>query len=203
MFAALNLNLLFKNRHALYPWLTIMCLCTFTQFFLTPEQLRIDRQIAISDQWINLISCHFIHLSWPHWLANMAGLSFAMLIFYQYISVKGFLLTTFSSAISISLIFLLFSESFFTYVGLSGVIHALFAFASVTLLKKERGLGLILVGLLLLKLTYESLFGALPLHSMQRFSWSAAHLIGTLTGFILVIVNMSVCARRQKSDKEL
>ena len=75
--SAMSDDLKSKNiRKALLPylpWSSLILISTLTQAFSNITKLRIDRQQHFSDQILNLLSCHFIHLDWSHWFANMLG----------------------------------------------------------------------------------------------------------------------------------
>jgi len=177
-----------KNHVWLLPG---MLVCVAALLALTGdwgrELLRYDRgAIAAGEVW-RLISGHLVHLGWSHFLLNGAGL---LLIFYLVGSRFGtpqWLSIALLTIIGIDLGFWLWQPQLLWYVGLSGLLHGFLAAGAVDGLRTRQLDYWLIAAFLLIKLTYEQVFGPLPGSegSTGGNVVVASHLYGAISGMLI------------------
>ena len=147
---------------------------------------RYDRDAIMDGEIWRIITGHFVHLGWKHFIMNIAGLILIWLLFGRLMTTWKWVVCIIVNALFISIGFILFNKDLNWYVGLSGVLHGMFvcgAIASiVTGYRAESVLLLLLVG----KLIWEQLQGALP--GSASFAGGDvvvdAHLYGAIIGLV-------------------
>lgn len=151
--------------------------------------LRFDRaEIANLELW-RLLSGHLLHLSWNHLLLNAVGLVLLMILFESSWWARDIIWGGLFSAFSISLGIYLLYPGVGWYVGLSGVLHAWFAIATVRLWSSQRHFAGILLLALLAKLIFENIA-----ETATDTSWlggeviEQAHLLGVGSGLIYALI---------------
>lgn len=122
--------------------------------------------LTSGDGW-RLITGHFVHLGWSHFLMNAAGLMVMFLVFADNTARDGALrlwwVPTLLSSIAISLQVMAFAPELHWYVGFSGVLHTLIVVALFRCRVNWPPINWwLLVVALVSKLIYEAGFGALP-----------------------------------------
>jgi rhomboid family GlyGly-CTERM serine protease len=150
------------------------------------DLLRYERLGIGSGEWWRLLTCHLVHLDWRHAAMNMAGLVLLWGLFAGEYSRGGWLLIAALSAVSISLALWRCNPDVSSYVGLSGVLHALLVAGSIARLVKRHWDGAILLGFTLVKLYFEQQHGAMPVSSSLLHSVVIvdAHLYGAIAGAV-------------------
>ncbi len=126
------------------------------------ESWRFDRVLVEQGSLWLLFSGHIVHLSWTHWLLNMAGLAIVAIFFSKHASVIQWLLVTLISASVLSAGLWWWLTDIRYYVGLSGILHGLFIYGALREIRFYPLSGYVLVAVLLAKLCWEFFFGALP-----------------------------------------
>jgi len=124
--------------------------------------LRYDRQAILNGELWRLITGHIVHLGWKHSLMNIIGLTLIWILFGRLLKLSNWLLIIFISALGISLGFLVFNPDLSWYVGLSGVLHAMFVAGAVASVYSGHRAEMLLLALITAKLIWEQLQGALP-----------------------------------------
>ena len=123
---------------------------------------RYDRDAIMSGEIWRIITGHFVHLGWKHFIMNIAGLLLIWLLFGRLISTLKWALCIIINALFISIGFIIFNKDLNWYVGLSGVLHGMFVCGAIaSLVQGYRAEALLLI-LLIGKLIWEQLQGALP-----------------------------------------
>lgn len=150
--------------------------------------LRYDRSAVLAGEYWRLLTGHLVHASAAHLLLNVAGLGLIAALFRRDYSLRQWLLVGLLSAVSIDLAFVFYEPQLQWYVGLSGLLHGAIAAGAVAWWKHEtRLLASILSLLLLAKLAWEQLHGALPL-SGDTPVIVEAHLFGALGGLAAALL---------------
>ena len=197
-----------KNRKNLFGvyglWFLILIITLTVQLANWGVYARYDRDlISHGDYWL-LFSAHFVHLNWAHWGLNMAGLAIVAFFFSSYGRLWHWLSVLLISALFVGVGLYQFHPEIGWYVGLSGVLHGLFIFGVTREIKVHPTSGYVLLILLVGKLVWEVLHGALP--GSQDMTGGTvvtdAHLYGGVGGFISVIaiyVFMQIIAAYKKS----
>ncbi len=146
--------------------------------------LRYDRQGIADGEFWRLVTGHFVHLGWSHFILNLLGLLLIWYLVGSHLRVTNWLLISLVAIIGIDLGFWLFEPQLVWYVGLSGLLHALLAAGVVGGYSNARAESLLLALVLLGKLAYEQISGPLP-GSEQSTGGAvvvAAHLYGAIAG---------------------
>lgn len=148
--------------------------------------LSYQRVDILQGEWWRLISCHFIHMGWPHLVMNLLGLLFVWLIAGKFLTIKEILTTFFLSVLFISLGLWVLKPDIVWYIGSSGVLHGFWAAAAIVGMRKRYWESYAFFILLVAKLFWEQALGPLP--SSVAVSGVeivvAAHLYGALGGFL-------------------
>ena len=141
-------------------------------------------------EWWRLLSAHLVHLGTAHMLLNVVGLGLLYLLFAPLLTLSSWALGTLLSALAVSLGLLVASPEISWYVGLSGVLHGLFAVGLVAMSRSERRLAIGLAAGLVVKLIWEQLAGPVPGSAMTAGGPVVvdAHLYGAIGGWLASLV---------------
>lgn len=127
-----------------------------------------------------------VHLGWNHYLLNAAGLLLVWLLFSHTVSIRIWCWHFLFAGLAISLGLLWFNPELIWYVGLSGILHALFIAGLLADIREHALLGwLVLLGFAA-KIAIEQTHGPLP--GSERSAGGPvvvdAHLYGAIAGVI-------------------
>ena len=180
-----------KNRLATYwLWASILIITLTIQLAGWGEYVRYDRELITNSHYWLLFSGHLVHLNWAHWSLNMAGLAIVAFFFSAYGLLWQWLSVIVISALFVGLGLYWFHSDIGWYVGLSGVLHGLFLFGVTREIKVHPTSGYVLLVLLVGKLAWEMLNGALP--GSQDMTGGTvvtdAHLYGGIGGVVSAAV---------------
>lgn len=154
------------------------------------QGLRFDRVAIDAGELWRLASGHFVHLGWPHFALNAAGL---VLVWYLvgnvFDGLRWILIGTFT-VITIDIGLWIFDPALMWYVGLSGLLHGILAAGLVEKLKKPDKEAVALMVLLLAKLAFEQFSGPLPGSESTAGGTVVvdSHLFGALGGVVAAIL---------------
>jgi rhomboid family GlyGly-CTERM serine protease len=126
------------------------------------EALRYDRGAIAAGQVWRLISGHLVHLGWPHFLLNGAGLLLIFQLVGSRFSLPQWLSIALVTIIAIDTGFWLWQPQLLWYVGLSGLLHGFLAAGAVAGLRTGQLDYWLIAAFLVIKLSYEQFFGPLP-----------------------------------------
>lgn len=144
--------------------------------------LRYERTAVMGGEFWRLFTGHLVHGTPAHLALNLAGLGLIAALFPRDYSLRQWLLILLASVAAIDAGFVLFEPQLQWYVGLSGVLHGALAAGAVAWWRHEsRLLALALTAVLVGKLTWEQLQGALPLSGDMPVIVDA-HLYGAVGG---------------------
>lgn len=136
-----------------------------------------------------LLTGHWVHLGLPHLLMNLAGLALVWLLWGTVLHSATWLLLTLLIALGQSLLLLTLHPDISWYVGLSGLLHGLFAAGAILSLTRATGIAGAGIVLLVAKIGVETLGGS----SGDVIDWlggavlSESHLYGALCGAALSV----------------
>ncbi len=149
-----------------------------------------DRQAIGRGQYWRLLSAHLVHLDWPHWGLNMAGLAVVAVFFSRYGRPLQWVWVLLLSALFTGLGLYWLDPQMARYVGLSGVLHGLFIFGALHERRQHPASGYALLVLLCAKLAWENLYGPLPGSATLTGGhiMTSAHLYGALGGLAAYLV---------------
>lgn len=150
------------RKHAL-P-LALALLATLLALFgdSTARVLRYQRDAILAGQWWRIISGNLVHLGWPHLALNLAGLLLVWLLFHRSLTTRDWTIVTLASALAVGGGLLLFDPHLEWYVGLSGVLHGLFAAGLLAALLAGNRADWLVLMLFIAKLAWEQLVGTMP-----------------------------------------
>ncbi len=166
----------------------LAAICLLLQ--LLPPELRGELQLQPGTLWQGeywrLVSGHFVHAGWGHWWLNVLGIVLLQQLFGRYLSPRLWLLCCAVGALVVSAGLGLLA-SFSYYLGFSGILHALFTFAALAALRRERLLAAAVLAVLLLKTLAEQLWGPAPASAALAGIAVAtdAHWLGLVAGAVV------------------
>jgi len=158
-------------------------------------------ELAKGQVW-RLITAHFCHTNGYHLLMNAIGLVVVTTLFIDTFKKYRLLpLFAFSGAF-ICFILFFFEKNIQSYVGLSGVLHGLFAFAVCDELKRREKWGMILGLGFICKIMWEQING--PSASTESLIAARvlinAHLYGAISGVIyFLLIQLPVQVKKLKN----
>ena len=134
---------------------------------------------------------------------NLAGLVITLGLFIDaFKTIRIFPLIIFSSLfISVCLFF--FDKEVIWYVGLSGVLHALFSYGAAQDIAKKDPWGYLLGAGFVIKIIYEQIFGAMQstVDLIAAEVLINAHLYGAISGLIFYVVKKKLSKKQKMTDK--
>ena len=150
------------------------------------EALRYERDAVLGGEFWRLLTGHLVHPGRAHLLVNIAGLALVWVFFGTAFSPGRWVAALVVSALGVSLGLLVLNHSVAWYVGLSGVLHGLFAAGLVAQKEMPVEIRLLLTALLVGKLAWEQGLGPLPgtASAVGGNVIVDAHLYGTVAGFM-------------------
>ena len=162
--------------------------------------LDYQRENIFNGQWWRLVSGHFVHMTWMHMMLNLAGFVVIWLIFKNILDQKIWWLLTLGSMLGVDVGLLIFHPEVKWYVGLSGVLHGLFAAGAIFQIRLYGVRGIIYLIFLILKLFWEQFNGSLPGSAELTGARVIieAHLYGAIGGSITMLILIMVskaCAK--------
>ena len=178
----------YHSSHLL--WLALFAFSLLIQATDTVPLWRFDRELVRQgDIWL-MFTGHIAHLGWSHWSLNMAGLAIVAVFFSAHTWLSRWLVVILVSMISINIGIWYWVTDLRTYVGLSGVLHGLFLYGALREIKFYPLSGYALTVILLGKLGYESVLGALPGSEDMAGGrvLTEAHLLGAIGGMSVWLV---------------
>lgn len=160
--------------------------------------LRFERAGLAAGEWWRLVSGHLVHLGPSHMLLNVAALLLLWWLVGSSLTVAGWCLVIAASLASIDLGLWFLDPALSWYVGLSGLLHGLFAAGLVARRRSAPVEALVLGTLLAAKLLFEQIAGPLP--GSETSAGGAvvvnAHLYGAAGGLVAALgLRASVRAR--------
>lgn len=187
-------------RHAVPLSLALLAIAAVIGGTELRAWLRYDRSAILAGEVWRLLSAHIAHLGWGHLAMNLAGLALIWMLFGRLYTTLQWCAVTVFCMIGISLGLLALQPGVHWYVGLSGVLHGLFVAGALASLAAGYRAELALLGLLIVKLAWEQLYGALP-GSADLAGGSVlveSHLYGAITGLVAAGLILLRARRRPK-----
>ena len=145
------------NKHTRAGWLFIagMLLLMVALQLLGQKMFRYQFDWQESSQYWRLLSAHWAHTNWIHFLLNAAGLILCMSIATPGWSIRRWLSYQLILALGISLLFTIFNPELTWYLGYSGVLYGIYLLAAIDLFPRDRLIGLLLGVAIVIKITLE------------------------------------------------
>lgn len=168
-------------------WLALIALCFALQ--LLQIDAAFNRSLIEQGEVWRLLSGHIAHLNWSHFGLNMAGVLMVMVFFASYQSNAYWL----AAMVFIALLCsagLMLDMRLNSYVGFSGVLHGLFIIGARFEMRRYKLSGVVLLVLIVAKLIWEQVFGAMPGSEEMSGGRVAvnAHLYGAVAGGVYLMI---------------
>ena len=190
------------KREQTYPYILIAFICLLLALWyslvsestLQTSLFVYQRNFIDTGQWWRLITAHFMHSNVIHFAVNILGLFLLWLLHGEYSRPKSLFINVLLLCVGISLSIYVWSVSIFWYVGLSGVLHGLFAWGVVIDIYLKRKTGYLLLIGLIIKILDEQFFASSQYMS-DLIGVSVAidaHLYGAAIGLCLGLVKVCV-----------
>lgn len=190
----------FVRQHAPAAALSVIALLLALLGKRATLALRYQRDAIFAGEWWRIVTGNLVHLGWSHLAMNIAGLALIWALFRARLSMAAWWTVTAAGALAVGLGLLWFMPGLNWYVGLSGVLHALFAAGALASLRDGDKWDWLLLGAFVAKVGWEQIFGALP-GSAETAGGPVivdAHFYGTIAGAIAVV---PWCLRPQKKPR--
>ncbi|MCL1073174.1 rhombosortase [Shewanella dokdonensis] len=184
------------------PWLsvaTVSVLCIVLQWADTIDLMEYQRQFIADGQWWRLLTGNLIHTNLWHLLMNLAG--FWVVVFIHRVHYGNrhlaWLLLALCLTEGLGLWFAFPALS--AYVGLSGVLHGLFAYGALNDIKIGWRSGYLLLVGVIAKVVWEQVMGgnAEVTQLIGARVATEAHLVGLLSGIGIFLLISGYCRIKQ------
>jgi len=151
---------------------------------------QFDREMIASGEVYRLLTGHVVHFGWAHFVLNLLGL-----LLVWYLVGKAFRLWQWLLIVAVSIAVIDFGfwtllPALHWYVGLSGVLHGIFAAGIVGFWPTRRTEAMVFAFVLIAKLVYEALAGPLPGSASAAGAAviTEAHLFGAVGGGVTALL---------------
>ncbi|MCL1144633.1 rhombosortase [Shewanella marinintestina] len=167
---------------------SIVCICLFYQGL--DSELAYQRSLIIDGQWWRLISGNLLHTNAWHLVMNLAGLWVIIALHEQHYKAAGLSLLFIILCLLQGIGLLAFYPALIGYVGLSGMLHGLFAYGAVYDIRQGFKSGYLLLLGVIIKVAYEQSFGASAEMTalINARVATEAHLVGLISGIICALI---------------
>lgn len=189
---------------ALRSWLlpvALLVLMGLLQLLGWVEPLRYERVEVATGQWWRLLTANLVHLGWHHLLMNGLALLLLWLLFGRQRSERQWGGVLLASTLGVTGGLWLLDPALQWYVGLSGVLHGIFAAGVVGQWREDRRLALLMGAALLLKIGWEQMTGGAA--ATAAFVGGAvvvdAHLYGAVSGALAALLMQAVVRRGRRA----
>ncbi|WP_083329187.1 rhombosortase [Marinobacter salinus] len=165
----------------------------------TSSFLQYQHDFAQSGEVWRLVSAHFVHLDWPHFLLNLLGLWLLWLLVGKAFNMDQWLLLIVLLSVSITMGLRIWSPEVDWYVGLSGLLYGMLAIGLVMRIQNLKSPLTFLFFLVLLKAFLDSFFGPLTLIDLTEHRVvSDAHVYGIVSGTGFGLIGRIMLFQRNK-----
>lgn len=141
----------------------------------------------MAGEWWRLLTAHLIHLNFRHAVLDLGGLALLWALFARDLRPWAWAVVVLFAIAAIDCGLWVRDPQVRWYLGVSGVLHGVLAAAAFIRLRRGDFEGWLLAGLLLAKLAYEQIHGALPFAGDMPVIVDA-HLYGALGGLAAAIL---------------
>ena len=146
--------------------LLIASICLVLQIWGDPHWLRYQPTLVSDGESWRFFTANFIHLGWPHWALNMAGLALVFVLVGKQFTAWQWLIVTLGSALGVGVGLFVLNPQLGWYLGFSGALHGLLVAGTLADISRhrgrQRGFGVVLLACVVGKLAWEQWIGSLP-----------------------------------------
>jgi len=180
--------------------LFLILLCAATQYTGGYHWASLKIAATLEGEYWRIISSHFIHSDWQHYLMNMTGLSLCYAVFYKDMAAIHWIVSALAISIFSSIGLLIIYPLDHSYVGFSDVLHGWIMLGCTAIFAKETKLSLIVFILFWIKILEENL--SLPFFTSFGVSGNVAkesHMLGAVGGLIYGFIAFGDLREKLKS----
>lgn len=184
------------NKQALFNGLTFfLILLMSVVVFILPDmhtQLEFNRLLVEQHEYYRLLSSSIVHNNIHHLWLNVAGGLLLFMLFYEHFTPLNQIIVFVFCSLSVGIGIYYFS-TFNIYMGLSGYLHGIFAWAVLKdILADRKSAWLLAVGGII-KLIHEHYAEApLPQDSLIGIAVATdAHVFGVISGIVLCLLSVT------------
>ncbi|MEM0912730.1 MAG: rhombosortase [Pseudomonadota bacterium] len=167
------------------------------------QQLEFNRLLHQQHEYHRLLTSSLVHNNFHHLWLNVVGGLLIYLLFFEHFTVSNQIVLFVVCSISIGICIYYFS-TYNIYMGLSGYLHGVFAWAVLKeLLENRKSAWLLAVGGIA-KLAYEQFSSPTPVNeSLIGIEVATdAHLFGVLSGVLLCLCSFALTKLRTRPSTE-
>lgn len=179
-----------ESRQGWYFVAAMLLVMIVFQLIESPN-LRYQYNWQESHEWWRLLTAHWVHVNWIHFLLNAAGILLCLSITSPRWTVMRWFVYQVILALGISVLFSLFNPTLNWYVGYSGVLYGIFILAAFDLYRRDKLISILLSAAILIKITIEQT-GDINLTTSDIIGSPVivdAHLYGVLLAMAILLVN--------------
>ena len=155
-----------------------------------PEYFRYQQDAVEHGQVWRILSAHWVHVGWMHWLLNSLSLVVCVILTTPGWSPRQWALVTVCMGLGISLLMMLLSPEERNYAGHSGILYGLYVLGAIRLFPRDRLIAVLVVAAIVIKVVMEQF----SFHDFNTGSLIGArvvidaHLYGLLTAIAIALV---------------
>jgi rhomboid family GlyGly-CTERM serine protease len=184
-----------KRGQICHKWLlpaviAIFCLAAALAGEEGREWLRWDRDALVDGQLWRIVTGHFVHLSWSHFLLNLGAFFLVWMIVGDRLEPGIWIVLIAVCVAGMGLGFWFVAHELQWYVGMSGLLHGLLMAGLIVGIRSSPTESVLIGSFVVAKLVFEQFSGPLP--GSESVSGGAvivdAHLYGALSGTAAAIL---------------
>ena len=182
-----------------WAFATGMLLLMILLQLIGPETFRYEHNWLENAEYWRILSAHWVHVNWIHFVLNAAGLLLCLTIALPVWTIKAWLLYQFILALGISFLFTFNNPDLGWYAGYSGVLFGVFLLAAFDLYRRDKLISVLLGGGIVTKIVLEQ-SSDLNLTSSDIIGTPVivdAHLYGVLIAILIALANQVIKMSKQ------
>ena len=148
------------NKLKPYSFVLLWVLFTALLQWLGKGYFRFESNLFSTGEIWRILSGHWVHLNWTHWLLNNLGLLMLVALLRLRWRISFWLKVIAIHSVLISLALLVFNPQLQWYVGFSGVLYGLYMLAALMMVKKDTLMSIIIIAIIFVKIAAEQWFGS-------------------------------------------
>lgn len=157
--------------------------------FPVRELMRYERAAVAAGEVWRILTAHLVHYDFRHLALNLGGLALLWGLFLGDAPARAWLAVALVSAVTIGAGLWFLDPRLIWYLGLSGILHGVWAAGGVAACRRWRLEGVVTLALLAGKLALEQVHGALTAGGRDSLPVvTEAHLYGALGGLVAALV---------------
>lgn len=162
-------------------------LCALLQFPVLQTIVEWDKLAIYSGQWWRIVTGNFSHTNLAHMAMNLAGLWVICYLFRPAIRPTLWVIGVSATLIGLALLLTNINH----YLGLSGVLHAVFAYWALSEALEGRKSSWLLVLGVVGKVAWEGVYGASEATSqlIEASVATQAHAVGMVVGLLMALLH--------------